>query len=319
MAADIFIISGFLGAGKTTLIQKLIREALQGKRAAIVENDFGEESIDASLLGSSGIMVNEINSGCICCSLSGNFVRAFVDMLGQFEPDCVIIEPSGVAKLSDVVLACEDPKIASLAAVRGKITVVDVNNCKKYIDNFGEFFEDQIQHADTILLNRMDGLPAGRAGRAEEAVGIIKGLNESSRIFAGPWSSIDSAEILYRAARPEGMEEDAAHCCCCDSADPHDHDHGHAAEDVFDEITLRPGRRFSLEDLKSRMSDIERLSSGDILRAKGIVRGEDGYLNMQYIPGDLRVESTSAAGDIVCFIGRGLNRQELAGLLCEAR
>jgi G3E family GTPase len=266
-------------------------------------------------------MVNEINSGCICCSLSGDFVRAFADMLGQFEPDYVIIEPSGVAKLSDVVLACEDPKIASLAAVRGKITVVDVNNCKKYIDNFGEFFEDQIQHADTILLNRTD-LPGAKAGRAEEAVGIIKGLNESSRIFADPWSLIDSAEILYPAAEPEGVEEDAAHCgCCCDSADhhDHDHDHGHAAEDVFDEITLRPGRQFSLEDLKSRMSDIERLSSGDILRAKGIVRGEDGYLNMQYIPGDLRVESTSAAGDIVCFIGRGLNRQELAGLLCEAR
>ncbi|MDR1481145.1 MAG: GTP-binding protein [Synergistaceae bacterium] len=316
MAADIFIIAGFLGAGKTTLIQKLIREVFQDKRTAVVENDFGEESVDASLLGASGVMVNEINSGCICCSLSGNFVRAFGDMLDQFKPDHVIIEPSGVAKLSDVVLACEDPRIAPLAGVRGKITVVDVNSCKKYIDNFGEFFEDQIQHADTVLLSKIDAPPGDKTGKAEEAAGIIRELNGSSRIFADPWSRIDSAEILYPAAARESIAEEDAGCC----NSPDSCDHNHDAEDVFDEITLRPGRQFSREDLESRMFDIERFSSGEILRAKGIVRGEDGYLNIQYIPGDLRVESTSAAGDIVCFIGRGLNRQELAGLLLrEAR
>ena len=159
MAVDVFIVSGFLGAGKTTFIQKLMREVFRGVRLAVVENDFGEESVDASLLGTSGVLVTELNSGCICCSLSGDFVRAFLDMLGRFKPEKVIIEPSGVAKLSDVVRACEDPRIAQLAEVRGKITVVDASSCRKYADNFGEFFEDQIEHADTILLSRTGRSP----------------------------------------------------------------------------------------------------------------------------------------------------------------
>jgi G3E family GTPase len=303
---EIYIVAGFLGAGKTTLIQKLATEAFQNDKVAILENDFGEASVDAALLGPSGIEVAEINSGCICCTMTGNFVEALKELLGRFEPDKVIIEPSGVAKLSDVAEACLDRKIAPFADLRGKITVIDAGRCKKYLDNFGEFYEDQIEHADIILLNRLEDSP----GQAEEALESIEGLNKDARILTKPWNLIGAEDILSRC---ETANERTA-----DHSREHDHDHDHTADDFFDVITLRPGRAYSRDGLTALVSEMERSASGTVIRGKGIVRGESGYWNLQYIQGDLKIESTSVPGDLLCFIGRGLDRSEFDNLFCDA-
>jgi G3E family GTPase len=314
MMTGIYIVSGFLGAGKTTFIRKLISEAFRGEKIAILENDFGDAGIDAALLGSTGVRVAEINSGCICCSLSGDFVDGMEEILGRFKPDKAVIEPSGVAKLSDVERACLDPRIAAFAEVRKKITIVDANGCKKYIENFGEFYEDQIHHADTILINRAEG-PPGKPEMAGEALKAVRELNERAVIFTAPWDGLSTEEILSGGG---AGRETSAHCPDCgDSNCSGEHDH--AADELFDSVTLRTERVFSDGDLRDRVSDAERMTGGTILRAKGIVRGEKGYLNVQYIPGGLTIEDSPAPGGAICFIGRNLDQSELTALFCGAK
>lgn len=180
MATEIYVISGFLGAGKTTLIQKLLKEAFRKEKVVLIENDFGEISVDAALLKSGGIEVKEMNSGCICCSLSGDFVKALKELLDRFHPDKIIIEPSGVGKLSDIMKACSDPRVQALAKVKAKITVVDVKRCQMYLDNFGEFFEDQIQNANVILLSRTESF----SDKINDAYRLVKSLNAHSTILS---------------------------------------------------------------------------------------------------------------------------------------
>ncbi len=323
MASEIYVISGFLGAGKTTLIQKLLKEAFKQEKVVLIENDFGEISVDAALLKSGGIEVKEINSGCICCSLSGDFVKALKELLERYRPDKIIIEPSGVGKLSDVMKACSDPRILPLAKVKSKITVVDVKRCKMYLDNFGEFFEDQIQNADVLALSRTEDFP----DKINDACKLIKSLNAHSAILSKPWDQMGAAEILYPR---EDRHEHTEHCghghgCGCrhcgahgQGEHGHEHDgdcgHKHSAEEAFDTVTIRTKRVFSIEDLKARVSDMERSAKGTILRAKGIVRSPDGYVNLQYLPGDIRITNCTASGNTLCIIGRDLNRQELVGL-----
>lgn len=321
MATEIYVVSGFLGAGKTTLIQKLLKEAFQKEKVVLIENDFGEISVDAALLKSGGIEVKEINSGCICCSLSGDFVKALKEVLDRYHPDKIIIEPSGVGKLSDIIKSCSDPRIRPLAKVQLTITVADVKRCKMYLDNFGEFFEDQIEYGDVILLSRSENFP----DRVSSAQTLVRGLNGHSRILAKPWDQINAADILYPNQNPSVHTEHGslikgtgdrhhdihAHC-------GHDHhagcEHNHPAEEVFDTVTLRTKQVFSPEDLKARITAMERNAKGTILRAKGIVRGTNGYINLQYIPGDIRITKCAAGGEILCIIGHNLNRQELCTL-----
>ena len=335
MTAEIYVISGFLGAGKTTLIQKLLKEAFSKKdKVVLIENDFGEISVDAALLKSGGVEVREINSGCICCSLSGDFVKALKELLDRFRPDKIIIEPSGVGRLSDITKACSDPRILPLAEVKAKITVADVKRCKMYLDNFGEFFEDQIQNADVILLSRTGDFP----DRVRDACELIKSLNGHSTILSRPWDQINAAEILYpqHDRRQYAEHRDYGRGCACKGDDPHgrggrDHDrdcdcscdcerergHNHWAEESFDTVTIRTRRMFSPEDLKARIWNMERGAKGTILRAKGIVRGTEGYINLQYLPGDVRITKCAAGGNMLCFIGRNLNRQDLCALFSE--
>ncbi|WP_333646190.1 CobW family GTP-binding protein [Lacrimispora sp.] len=316
MSTEIFVISGFLGAGKTTLIQKLLKEAFHNEKIVLIENDFGDISVDAALLKSGGIEVREMNSGCICCSLSGDFIKALKELLNRFQPDKIIIEPSGVGKLSDIMKACSDPRILPLAEVKAKITIADVKRCKMYLDNFGEFFEDQIKNADTVLLSRTEEFP-DKINAARE---IIKELNPHAAIFSKPWDQINGAQIL------QGNHVHTNGCTCgCHGAHghlnhqhSHDHNcscgHNHAAEDIFDTVTIRTNQVFSMEDLKARVSTMEKDSKGTILRAKGIVRGSGGYINLQYLPGDIKMTECAAKGDMLCIIGRDLNRQELCTL-----
>lgn len=323
MAAEIYVVSGFLGAGKTTLIQKLLKEAFKNEKVALIENDFGEISVDAALLKSGGVKVKEINSGCICCSLSGDFIKALKELLNRFRPEVIVIEPSGVGKLSDIIKACSDPRLLPLAEIKAKVTVADVKRCKMYLDNFGEFFEDQIQNADVILLSRTEDFP----DRINDAYKLIKGLNSHSKILSEPWNQIEAAEILYPQGERHADAEHRLHACGCGCGRPGTHgreEHGHehdgrdehhpSAEDFFDTVTIRTNRIFSIEDLKARISKMDRGAKGTILRAKGILRCQSGYMNLQYLPGDIRITSCAAGGGMLCIIGRNLNRQELVSL-----
>lgn len=322
MTTEIYIISGFLGAGKTTLIQKLIKEAFEGEKIVLIENDFGEISVDAALLRSGCIEVKEINSGCICCSLSGDFAKALKEVVDSYHPDKIIIEPSGVGKLSDIMKTCSDPRVLPHAKIKARITVTDVKRCKMYLDNFGEFFDDQIENADVILLSRSEDFP----DKINDACKLIKGLNAHAPILSKPWEQITANEILFsqRDYRAKGQGElnhehcNGEHCHCEHHEHHHGHDcdcgHAHAAEEAFDTVTIRPKRVFSIEDLKTRMLRMERGTRGTILRVKGIVHGPSGYINLQYLPGDIRITNCDIHGDVLCFIGENLNRQELVNI-----
>lgn len=221
------IMSGFLGAGKTTLIKKLLQEALTDTKVVLIENEFGEIGIDGGFLKDAGIEIKEMNSGCICCSLVGDFGASLKEVLDTYKPERVIIEPSGVGKLSDVEKAVLDVDTEVDAVLNSKVAVVDATKCKMYIKNFGEFFINQIEHADTIVLSRTDKLTQEKL---EKAVALMREHNEHATIITTPWDQISGADILATmeqendllAAMLEEMEEDHE---CCGHGHGHHHDH----------------------------------------------------------------------------------------------
>ena len=190
---DIF--SGFLGAGKTTLIRKLIAEGYKGEKLVLIENEFGEIAIDGGFLKDAGVEINEMNSGCICCTLVGDFTKALKKVMDDFAPDRILIEPSGVGKLSDVAKAVERVEGAHIGA---KVTVVDAGKAKMYMRNFGEFFNDQVQNADLIVLSRTD---SANSTKVLNAAQLLKGLNDHAGLITTPWDQIDGS--LIRAAMDE--------------------------------------------------------------------------------------------------------------------
>ena len=192
---DIF--SGFLGAGKTTLIRKLIAEGYKGEKLVLIENEFGDIAIDGGFLKDAGVEINELNSGCICCTLVGDFTKALQQVMTQFNPDRIIIEPSGVGKLSEVASAVENVEGAKLGA---KLTVVDASKCKMYMRNFGEFFNDQVQSADLIVLSRTGNI---KPEKLIEAYELLKGLNPSAGLISTPWDDIGGEQIV------EAMDKNA--------------------------------------------------------------------------------------------------------------
>ncbi len=185
------IISGFLGAGKTTLIKKLLQEALQDSKVVLIENEFGEIGIDGGFLQESGVQIREMNSGCICCSLVGDFKTSLQEVLAIYEPERIIIEPSGVGKLSEVVQAVEGA--GEHISISAKVTVVDVNKCKMYLKNFGEFFINQVEVADTILLSRTG---SASAEKVQQAVDLLRQHNDHAVIVTTPWDQLDGKDLL---------------------------------------------------------------------------------------------------------------------------
>ena len=232
------IMSGFLGAGKTTLIKKLLKEALADTKVVLIENEFGEIGIDGGFLKEAGIEIKEMNSGCICCSLVGDFGASLKEVLDTYQPDRVIIEPSGVGKLSDVEKAVLDVDTDVDAVLNSKVAVVDATKCKMYIKNFGEFFINQIEHADTIVLSRTDKLSQEKL---EKAVDLLREYNDYATIITTPWNDITGADILATieqendllAMMLEEMEHDHDHdheeheCCCGHHHDHEEHEHHH--------------------------------------------------------------------------------------------
>ena len=236
---DIF--SGFLGAGKTTLIQKLIREAYQGEKLVLIENEFGEIGIDGGFLQDAGIEITEMNSGCICCSLVGDFGRALRQVMEQYHPDRILIEPSGVGKLSDVIRAVKNLEMDD-AVLNGFTTVADATKCKMYMKNFGEFFNDQIEHASSIVLSRTAGM---KDEKLRDVVALLREHNQVASIITTPWEELTGKQILETMEQKNTLqaelaqlaaetaaqaeeEDDDDDCCCGHDHDGHDHDdHDH--------------------------------------------------------------------------------------------
>ena len=235
----IYIFSGFLGAGKTTLIKKLLKEALSGEKVVLIENEFGEIGIDGGFMKEAGIQVTEMNSGCICCSLVGDFGEALKKVIDQYHPDRILIEPSGVGKLSDVIRAVEGVEKDIPAAQMGSfVTVADAMKCRMYVKNFGEFFLNQIEYAGTILLSRTQKLTQEKL---QAAIDLLREHNDKARIITTPWDELTGAQILAAMEDDHSLAEDmlatvmaeqAAHdddeeddeCC-------HHHHHDHDDED----------------------------------------------------------------------------------------
>ena len=230
------IISGFLGAGKTTFIKQLINQVYQGEKLVLIENEFGEIGIDGGFLKDAGIEITEMNSGCICCTLVGDFSKALKKVLDEYKPDRVIIEPSGVGKLSDVARAIEDVKKDADIEISGKITVVDGKKAKLYLKNFGEFFEDQVEHASTIVVSRTQMMTDEKV---EECVHMLREKNANATIISTPWDALNKDAILRALEHETEVEkllEDVHehhhhhdHDCGC--GHHHDHDHHHHDHD----------------------------------------------------------------------------------------
>ena len=380
---DIF--SGFLGAGKTTLIKKLLREAYAGERVVLIENEFGEIGIDGGFLQDAGIEITEMNSGCICCSLVGDFTKALAKVLLEYSPDRVIIEPSGVGKLSDVIRAASAVEGGN-ARLNAFTTVVDAGKCKMYMKNFGEFFNDQIEHASAIILSHTD---TANESKIEEAVKLIKEHNHDATIVTTPMDQLDGKAILSAMEKKDtladaitelehdhhhhhghehhhGHSEDCTcgchdhgehehhhehgenctcgchdheehehhhehgeHCNCgCHDHEEHEHHHehgenctcgchGHHADEVFQSFGVETAKRFNESSIREILDAFDEDSDyGMILRAKGIVAGEDGkWIHFDYVPGesDVRYGSAGIIGRL-CVIGSGLDNEKIKEL-----
>ena len=311
------IISGFLGAGKTTLIKKLLSEAFPGEKLVLIENEFGEISIDGGFLKESGIQISEMSAGCICCSLVGDFHKALKDVQAQFHPDRILIEPSGVGKLSDVVVAVENTAAETEdMKLNSFVTVADGTKVKVYMKNFGEFYNNQIESAGTIILSRTQKMSQEKL---EAAVSLLREKNPDAAILTTPWDQLDGkvilsamekvslADELLEKMRAEHAADEAEHAHHHHEHDhehehehhhehehehehEHHHDHDHECDDPScschhhhhhaDEVFTSWGREtpkvFARADIERILTALDSGAYGRILRAKGIVNGEGG-------------------------------------------
>ena len=367
MATKVDVFSGFLGAGKTTLIKKLIADGYDKQKIVLIENEFGQIGIDGGFLKEAGIEITEMNSGCICCSLVGDFGTALQDVIDRFHPDRIVIEPSGVGKLSDVVAAIKNVEGTEIC---GTVTVIDASKCKVYLKNFSEFYENQIKYAGTIILSRTSDI---KQEKLDKAVELIKAINDHSQVITTPWEQLSGVQILNAIENPLTAADMAAALAEAEAHehehhhhhdhDDHDHDHEHEhehhhhdhdheehehhhdhdhedhsecdhehgvchcgehhhhhADEVFDSIGFETSRKFTKEGIEAALTALDETSKfGTILRAKGIVAGEDGnWIHFDYVPGETSVRT--GASDVtgkLCVIGSQVNKaavEELFGL-----
>ena len=238
--AKIDIISGFLGAGKTTLIKKLLSEALKGQQVVLIENEFGEIGIDGGFLKDAGVNITEMNSGCICCSLVGDFGTALKDVITKFNPDRIIIEPSGVGKLSDVIKAVQGVAEDAPIELNSLVTVADANKCKMYMKNFGEFYNNQVESAHTIVLSRTQNM---KQDKLEACVAMIREHNKDAAVITTPWDELTGEQLLAAMEKPVSLADmvmaEEEICPVCGGHhdhdhDDHDHDHEHEHEHHHD-------------------------------------------------------------------------------------
>ena len=309
------IYSGFLGAGKTTLIKKMIAESYRGQKLVLIENEFGQIGIDGGFLQESGINITEMNSGCICCSLVGDFGKALTQVIEEYDPDRIVIEPSGVGKLSDVIAAVN--KVTNADVTLGyTVAVVDAGKVKVYMKNFGEFYNNQIETASTIILSRTDAISQQKL---DNAVAMLREHNAQATIVTTPWDQLTGAQLAEAMESKSTLASELAelehhhhdeHCDC-----GHDHGHHHADE-VFTSWGVETAKKFTAEEIEFALKKLDSREYGFVLRAKGIVPNQDGsWIHFDYVPGecDIRTGGAAIIGRL-CVIGAELDEQDIAEL-----
>ncbi|WP_303789068.1 GTP-binding protein [Ruminococcus flavefaciens] len=314
----ITIFSGFLGAGKTTLIKKLIQEGYKGEKLVLIENEFGQIGIDGGFLQDAGVEITEMNSGCICCSLVGDFGKALEKVLADYAPDRILIEPSGVGKLSDVIRAVQNIN-AHDVELDGFTTVVDAKKYKMYMKNFGEFFDNQITYASCLILSHTSGLSQDKL---DECVKSLREKNPAAPIVTTEWDELTGKQLVDAMTQKNTLDdelkellEEAAHH---DHHHDHDHEHHHHhADEVFTSWGRETTRAYTAEEITNALNALgDEEKYGMILRAKGIVAGTDGkWIHYDYVPGvpDVRTGSASTIGRL-CVIGSKINEEAIAEL-----
>ncbi len=321
------IFSGFLGAGKTTLLKKLIKEVYAGEKLVLIENEFGEIGIDGGFMQEAGIQVNELNSGCICCSLVGDFREALLQVIDTYAPDRILIEPSGVGKLSDIIQAVSavtDEQVQMGAFV----TVVDAGKCKLYMKNFGEFYNDQVENATAIVMSRTQNLSDEKIAAA---VALLREHNPTATIVTTPWEQLTGAQIaqaisggadMAQAMMDELHEHHHHHehdeHCECGCHDHEHHHHHHHADEVFTSWGRETTRRYTAEEVSAMLTALDGDDYGSVLRAKGILPAVDGsWIHFDYVPFEQEVRcGTADYTGRLCVIGANLNEAALAKLFC---
>lgn len=319
------IISGFLGAGKTTFIKLLIENVFAGEKLVLIENEFGEIGIDGGFLKDAGIEITEMNSGCICCTLVGDFSKALRKVIEEYHPDRVLIEPSGVGKLSDVSKAIEYVKKEADIEIEGRITIVDGKKAKMYLKNFGEFFKNQVAYANTIVVSRTQMM---EDHSIEECVKMLREENKEASIISTSWDKL-SKEAIEHALSPdtqlEGIFEEGA-CDCdhehhhegaCGCGHEHHHHHHHHADEIFTSWGQETAHKYTEEELDFLLKALSETEGyGTILRAKGIVEMENGsWKQFDLVPQEYEVrESAADYTGRLCVIGTDLKEDELTKL-----
>lgn len=307
MKVKIDIFSGFLGAGKTFLIKKLIKDGAYEDNIAIIENEFGEVSIDALILKESNIKIKEINSGCICCEVTGDFKDAILEVIEKYKPSRLIIEPSGVAKLSDILKVFKEEKLKDKVYVDNVITVIDPQKFDLYINNFKDFYEDQIIYSKKIILSRTQKM---KKEKLDEIILKINKISKKSIILAEEWRFIDSLEIL-RSIIPKNINENINLKPKLRVIEKSN------AKDTFETFAIYPEKKISKAELVSKFKFISSSNIfGEVLRAKGIVKLTDGSLGQfDFVKDEFEIRKISNSKDIVIsFIGVKLNKKEIEGL-----
>lgn len=348
------IISGFLGAGKTTFIKKMLQEAFQGEQVVLIENEFGEIGIDGGFLKDSGIEIREMNSGCICCSLVGDFGKSLKEVVDKYHPDRILIEPSGVGKLSDVIKAVQDVRGEIDAELNSFTTVVDATKCRLYRKNFGEFFSNQVEYAGAVILSRTD---KAKPEKVEESYQLLRELNEKAPIITTPIAELSGEKLLETMEHSKSLEEELlaeitcpecgghhehGETCGCghdhadhghhhEEHDHHDHaghhheDHGHDhhhehghhhADEVFTSWGCETIKTYTKAEISSILETLESDDTlGTILRAKGMVAGDGEWIYFDMVPQEHEVRSGAAEyTGRICVIGSGLREDRLAEL-----
>ena len=311
------IISGFLGAGKTTLIQKIFQSVLKNEKVVLIENEFGEIGIDGSFLKESGIQIKEINAGCICCSLVGDFESSMKEILTTYNPERIIIEPSGVGKLSDIINAVN--KLKDQLEINILATVVDGVKTKMYLKNFGEFFNNQVEAADTIIVSKTDKLTEEKI---DEVVKLIKQKNPQATIITTPIKELDSNQLIHvlenkTSLKDELLEQTKHHheegCCCHEH-----HEHHHHADEVFASWGVETAKSISYNSLNKFLETLANDESlGIIIRSKGILKANDNekWYYYDFVSGDyeIRTGNPDFTGRIV-VIGSKINEKKIEEL-----
>lgn len=327
------IISGFLGAGKTTFIKKMLEEVFSGEKVVLVENEYGEVGIDGGFLKDAGIEIKELNSGCICCSLVGDFNRSLNEVIETYHPDRILIEPSGVGKLSDVMSSVKDMEKDHDVKLNALVTVVNAMKASKQMKAFGEFFNNQIANATTIVLSRTQN---AKEEKLELCVKEIQAVNPKAAIITTPWDAITGEQILNVVEQQDSLmqemmkeyeehhhdhEHDHHHDhgegCTCGCHDHDHHHHDHDADEVFTSWGKETPHKYTKEKIESILKifcDTE--DYGSILRAKGMVPAEDGtWIYFDMVPGEyeLRDGEPDYTGRL-CVIGTNIDEHKLEEL-----